>query len=131
MILHDSVAYSDVPKYIAMCNVGIVPLPNLPYWRHQCSLKLLEYLTIEKVVIVTDIPANREIVGNGKCGIYISSPNPVEIANSIVHVYQNREKLKKWGTSGREIITKRCNWGKAAEGLENYVLKVNNRSPRW
>ena len=128
VIIHDAVDYLDVPKYIAMCDVGIVPLPNLPYWRHQCPLKLLEYLAMKKAVIVTDIPANREIVGNSKCGIYISSPNSVEIANSIVRAYQNREKLKKWGASGREIITKRYNWEKAAEDLWNYLLSLKNGS---
>jgi len=126
VIIHNSVGYLDVPKYIAMCDVGIVPLPNLPYWRHQCPLKLVEYLAMKKVVIVTDIPANREIVGNNKSGIYISSTNPVEVAKSIVYAYENREKLKKWGASGRKIVTKKYNWENAAEHLENYLLSIMN-----
>jgi len=128
VIIHEAVDYLDVPKYIAMCDVGIVPLPNLPYWRHQCPLKLLEYLAMKKAVILTDIPANREIVGNSKCGIYISSANPGEIGKSIIYAYNNKEKLKEWGALGRGIIIEKYDWEKAAKDLENYLLSLKNDS---
>jgi len=122
VIIHDAVDYLDVPKYIAMCDVGIVPLPNISFWRYQCPLKLLEYLAMKKVVIITDIPAHREIVGNKESGVYISSTNPHEIADAVTYVYKNRDKLKEWGAPGREIITKKYNWEKAAKDLENFLL---------
>lgn len=131
VIIHDAVDYYDVPKYIAMCDVSIVPLPNLPIWRNQCSLKLLEYLAMKKTVIVTDIPANREIVGDKKCSIYVSSCDPIEIAKAMEFAYNNKEKLKEWGELGRTILIQKYNWDKAAEDLENYLLKVKNRSAKW
>jgi len=122
VILHDAVDYLDVPKYIAMSDVGIVPLPNSQYWRYQCPLKLLEYLAMRKAVIVTDIPAIREIIGDKKCGIYTSSTNPEEIASGIIHAYNNKDKLKEWGNAGLEIITKKYNWKKMAQDLDNFLL---------
>jgi glycosyltransferase involved in cell wall biosynthesis len=127
VIIHDVVDYVEVPKYIAMCDVGIVPLPDLPQWRHQCPLKLVEYLAMKKVVLLTDIPCHREIVGNKKCGIYIPSTNPPEIARSIEYAYDNKERLKKWGASGRVIVNDKYNWEKAAEDLENYLRWVKNK----
>ena len=124
VILHDAVDYLEVPKYIAMCDIGIVPLPDIPDWRNQCPLKLLEYLAMKKVVIATDIPANREILGNSKCGIYISSTNPKEIANAIEYAYSNKKKLKEWGAGGRRIIEKRYTWKKVAEDFEAYLLQL-------
>ena len=61
VIIHAPVDYADVPKYIAIGNIGIVPLPNIPDWRYQSPLKLVEYLAMKKAVIATDIPANREL----------------------------------------------------------------------
>ena len=122
VIIHNPVDYVEVPKYISMCDVGIVPLPNLPVWRHQSPLKLLEYLAMEKVVIVTDIPANREIVGNSGCGIYIASANPKEIARAIIHARNNRERLKEWGSYGRAITNEKYSWEKVAEDLDDYLL---------
>jgi glycosyltransferase involved in cell wall biosynthesis len=122
VIAHDKVNYEDVPKYIALCDVGLVPLPDSPIWRHQCPLKLLEYLAMGKVVIATDIPANREIIGKSKCGIYISSADPREIAKAIMYAHDNKEKLKELGSYGRAIIKEKYNWEKVAEDFENYLL---------
>jgi len=127
VVIHSSVEYADVPKYIAMSDVGIVPLPNHPYWRFQCPLKLLEYLAMNKVVIVTDIPAHRLIIGNENCGIYIASTTPAEIARSIMYAYRNKEKLGEWGAIGRTIIDRKYTWEKVARDLENYLLSIDDK----
>ncbi len=124
VILHDAVDYLEVPQYIALCDIGIVPLPDIPDWRNQCPLKLLEYLAMKKVVIATDIPANREILGDNKCGIYISSTDPKEIANAIEYAYSNKKKLDEWGAGGRSIIEKKYSWNKVAEDFEAYLLQL-------
>lgn len=123
VIIHNAVDYVDVPKFIAMCDVGIVPLPDSPNWRHQCPIKLLEYLAMKKVVIVTDIPANREVVGESKCGIYASSTDPKEIAKAIIYAYDNKDKLKKWGSDGRAIVEEKYSWKKVAKDFESFLLK--------
>ena len=124
LVMHEPVKYVDVPKYIAMCDVGIVPLPNISFWRHQCPLKLLEYLAMKKPVIVTDIPAHRLIVNAEECGIYIPGVNPHEIAKAIVHAYNNREKFEEWGEVGRRIVADNYAWEKVAVDLENYLLSL-------
>lgn len=125
VVIHDGVDYSEVPKYIAMCDVGIVPLPDLPYWRSQCPLNLLEYLAMKKPVIVSDIPANREIVGNGRFALYISSSKPEEIARALTSAYLNREELKRAGESARNVVTQKYNWKIAAESLASYLLSID------
>jgi len=127
VIIHEKVDYVDVPKYIAMCDLGIVPLPNSPNWRYQCPLKLLEYLAMKKAVIATDIPACREVIGKKKCGIYIPAADPKEIAQAIVYAYENKENLKEWGSYGRTIIEERYTWEKVSKNFENYLSK---RTPR-
>lgn len=124
VIFHEKVRYEDVPKYVAMSDLPIVPLPNSPDWRRQCPLKLLEYLAMEKAVILTDIPANREVVGKCECGIYISSLDPEEIAQAITYAYCNRENLGKWGKVGRAIIEDKYTWEKVAKDLHDYLLHL-------
>jgi glycosyltransferase involved in cell wall biosynthesis len=124
VVIHDPVDYEEVPKFIEMSDVCIVPLPDHPYWRSQCPLKLLEYLAMEKAVILSDIPAHRAVIGDEECGIYVSSTTPIEIAKSIVYAYHNKEKLAEWGKSGRAIVDKKYTWEKVAEDLENYLLAI-------
>jgi glycosyltransferase involved in cell wall biosynthesis len=124
VILHHPVEYDEVPKFIAVCDVAIVPLPNISDWRHQCPLKLIEYLAMKKAVILTDIPANRGIAGNTKAAIYISSSDPKSISRAIKYAYNNRSKLNEWGSFGREIVEEKYDWKKIAEGLKRYMQRL-------
>lgn len=129
VIFHSPVKYEEVPKYIAISDVGLVPLPNLPYWKNQCPLNLIEYLAMEKPVILTNIPANHEIVGDKDCGIYTSC-HPVSIATSVDYAYSNRSKLELWGESGRIIVESKYNWESASLALEDYLLSLEQKLNR-
>jgi glycosyltransferase involved in cell wall biosynthesis len=130
VVIHDPVEQSEVPKFIKMSDICIVPLPNHPYWRHQSPLKLLEYMAMEKVVILTDIPAHKLVVDDAKCGLYISSVNPTEIAGAIERAYINRESLEEWGRIGRKIIMEKYTWEKVARDLEEYLLSLNEKQTK-
>ena len=123
VVVHDAVDYSDVSKFIAMSDVGIVPLPDIPQWRHQCPLKILEYLAMGKPVILTSIPAHRAIIGDEKCGIFLRSSEPEEIAKSIVLAYENKDKLPVWGQKGISIANE-YSWDKVAKDLNDYLEKI-------
>jgi glycosyltransferase involved in cell wall biosynthesis len=124
VVMHERVGYSNVPEYISMSDLAIVPLPNSPSWRYQCPLKLLEYLAMRKAVIVTDIPANREIIGKSQCGIFIHSVDPEEIAKAIAFSHDNRESLRQWGSYGRAIIEEKYTWERIARKFEDYLLSL-------
>jgi glycosyltransferase involved in cell wall biosynthesis len=124
VIIADPVNQEKVPKYISMSDVAIIPLPDHPFWRFQSPLKLLEYLAMEKTVILTNIEAHSSVIKNTPCGIYISSIDPPEIAKAIEYAYQNSEFLEKWGKEGRDIILNRYTWGLVVEDLQNYLLTL-------
>jgi glycosyltransferase involved in cell wall biosynthesis len=124
IIIHDRVDYKDVPKFIAMCDVGLQPAPDLPEWRSQCSLALLEYLAMEKPVIATPLPLNRYVMGNCKCGIYISSSDSSDLAKGILSAYDHKQELKQWGSYGRTIINQKFTWEKVAESLDEYLMQT-------
>lgn len=120
VVLHDSVDYKDVPKYLAMSDVGLVPLPNIPDWIHQCPLNLLEYLAMEKPVVVTDIACNRLIVGESKCARYVSNATPAEFAEAIMYFHDRRTTLSQLGSYGRGIVRENYDWLRMAELLDNF-----------
>lgn len=124
VIFHDPVSYDKIPRFIKLVDLGIIPLPDLQQWRNQCSLKLLEYLAMGKVVIATDIPANRDVLGDCKCGILVPSAAPREIANAIVYAYNNRGMLEEWGIQGQAIIEKRYSWTRVANDFEEYLRQL-------
>ncbi len=80
---------------------------------------------MEKVVVHSDIPAHRDIIGKETCGIYISNINPAEIAKSIIYALHNKGKLKNWGKIGRNIILDGYTWQNVASELESYMHLLN------
>ena len=82
---------------------------------------------MEKVVILTDIPAHREVVHEAKCGIYIKSIKPADIAEAIEYAYVNRKSLQECGKIGRELIAEEYSWTKVAKDLENYLWSISEQ----
>jgi glycosyltransferase involved in cell wall biosynthesis len=119
------VSYEKVPIYIASSDYGIVPLPGLKMWQNQSPLKLMEYLAMGKIVIATDIPMMREVIGTTECGVFIPKVSPEEIAKAIIFIYNNREKIKEYGLSGPKIIEDRYTWAKVSKNLDSYLKQCN------
>jgi glycosyltransferase involved in cell wall biosynthesis len=128
VIVHDAVDYIDVPKYISMCDVGLVPLPNTPDWKYQCPLNLLEYLAMKKPVVLVDIPANRAIVGEAECGIYVRSADPADIADGILYARAEKGTIERKGAVGRVLVKGQYDWSVVAERLEDYLAKCTRRA---
>jgi len=130
VIFHDPVSFEEVPKFIGLIDLGLVPLPNNSYWRFQNPLNLLEYLAMEKVVLATDIPANRTVVGDEECCIYLHSVKPAEIADSIEYAYSNQDNFVSAGKIGRKIIQRNYTWERIAQKIESYFLRIRLHQPK-
>jgi glycosyltransferase involved in cell wall biosynthesis len=84
VLFHKSVHYGEVPRFIAAADAGIIPLPDQEQWRYQNPTKLLEYLAMEKPVILTDIPAHRLVVDDHKFAFFCRKGLPLDIAKAII-----------------------------------------------
>jgi glycosyltransferase involved in cell wall biosynthesis len=78
-------------------------------------------MAMAKPIIITDVPANRSIVGDSECGIYTPSANPEDIANAILYSHTMKHELKGWGTAGRAIVEEKYDWKRVAECLNQYL----------
>ena len=128
VFLHGPVDFHTVPKYIAMSDVGLVPLKNIPTWRYQQPLKLLEYMAMKKTVIISESPAHRSVIGASKNAIYVPQVNSAELARAIEYAYNNRNMLEEWGKLGYEIILKKYVWKKVNECFTTYLSKIRKNA---
>jgi len=122
--IYNAVPFNEVARAISQCDVGIVPLPNILWWTISSPLKLLEYLAMEKPVILTDIPAHREIVGNHKCCFFIKNHSPDEIAKGIFKAYKSKKYLRQMGREGRELVLNEYTWEKQAFRIVSFLKKI-------
>jgi glycosyltransferase involved in cell wall biosynthesis len=124
IILHEPVDYVDVPKYIALADIGIVPLPNLKIWANQVPNKLLEYLSMKKPVIVSDINPHREVVNSEPCALFFENTGPHNIKVAILEAHRKKRQLYDCAFIGRNIIKEKYNWVSSSKVLEKYLIDL-------
>ncbi len=117
VIIKDAVPYEEMPMYIAIADVGIMPYCDVDYWNTSSPIKLLEYLSMKKPIILSDIRSHRDVIGNKSCGIYLKNNSPSSIAKTIKQLYKKKDDLKKDGEVGRNIIMRQFTWEKCANDL--------------
>jgi len=125
--LVDSVSYEQIPFFLAISDIGILPFPNLLWWRVSSPIKLLEYMAMEKPIIATEIEAHRDVLRSGSHAVFVSSNHPAEMARAIIWSRKNRTRLKKCGKEGRKIVETEYTWDHQAEKLEYYLNSLKSR----
>jgi len=125
ILLHPPVVHDQVPKFLSICNVGIVALATYSYPATSCPLKLLEYMAMGKPVISTTIHFSKEVFAQGKCGELISSNKPQHIAAAIEHMYNHKDMLLQMGAVGRTIVEQHYTWLEKAKDFENFIGELS------
>ena len=123
VLIHPPVDYEAVPEYIAIADLCIVPLPDVECWRVSSPLKLMEYLAMGKPVLLTDIPAHREIVKNKEEAIFIPDIQPETLCGAIEKAYHTRKDLHVMGDAGLRNARENCSWDIQADRLIKFLEK--------
>ena len=63
-ICRDRIGREDLPPVLAQHNVGVAFTPRVPWFEHQPSTKVFEYLQSGLLCIATDNAANREVISS-------------------------------------------------------------------
>jgi glycosyltransferase involved in cell wall biosynthesis len=117
------VPYGDVPGYIAMSDVALIPLPDRDDWRYQHPLKFTEYLAMKVPVIVPTSPAFTTIAGNSQAVMYLTEVTPEAIADKVAQCYNNRVYLNGWSRDSRQLADK-YSWERVAARLVAYAETI-------
>lgn len=120
------VDHTEVPAYIAACDTGIIPLPDLPAWRVSASLKLMEFLSMEKPVILSAIEMHKVILGKSDFIIYLENIDPKTIADAIELAYLHKETFKSNARKGRELVLQKYTYEKQAENLIQFLHSIRD-----
>ena len=120
--LRGPVDHSEVPTYIAACDAGITTIPDHIWFRYQNPIKVLEYLAMNKPMIVSDIPAHRWIIGNKPVALYLKGTDPYSIADGVCTFLKSANSFDP--TLGKRIVEERFTPEKIADMLESQILSL-------
>ena len=118
------IPYEEVPSFISACDVGIVILPNIRSARIRVTLKGFEYWACEKPIVVSDLPALREIVEPWKTGLFYKPSDPKDLAEKICILLNDKLLASRMGEAGRKLVKKEYGWNKLATEFVNICERM-------
>jgi glycosyltransferase involved in cell wall biosynthesis len=121
--LHQRMDRAELPNLLAQHNVGVAYTPQAPWFEHQPSTKLFEYLQSGLLCIATDNSANREL---------LSPDNGVLVADSAAGFRRGLEqlvaKLPDWSPQAVAASVRDFSWESiVAENLAPYLERITRR----
>ena len=120
----ERVPHADVPRYIAACDCGVIPLPDLREWQVSSPLKLMEYLAMEKPVIATRIPPHEL----GTDGVILTSAEPKSLATAMGELLEMPpEERERRGREGRRLAYEHS-WDRQAARLLGFFAMLGIRT---
>ena len=78
---------------------------------------MFEYMASAIPVIVSNIPAWKEIVDSNNCGFCVNPFEIDKITNAINFIVSNPEETLLMGENGRRAIINKYNWGNESSKL--------------
>jgi len=81
---------SEIPDYISIANVTVEPVVDNEVTRSRYPLKLIESLYLGVPVVTSDIGDRRDILDNGKLGIFVNPNEEVSLAQGIISIIQDK-----------------------------------------
>jgi len=112
---------------LALCDVGIMPLPDEPWERGKCGYKLIQYMASALPVIASPVGVNRNIVLPGVTGFLAEEPAAWSAAlERLAHDPELRDRM---GLAGRHRAEQHYSLAVAAERLCEFLSNASYPPP--
>lgn len=112
-----------LPQIMAASDVFITPFLNtvgvVDY-----PIALLEAMAIGKPVIASDIGGISEILSHNQNGLLVDPNNPFKLADAILFTLENKEKAKRMGSKGTELISTKFKLEIMVDKLEEIYKEI-------
>ena len=109
----------DIPNVLA--GIDIYCLPSL--WEG-LPIGLLEAMAMKKAVVATPVDGTKEAVENNISGVLIPQQSPVDLANALVHLHENKNLIQRYGENARKVIETRFEVTRMVKEIEKVYETV-------
>jgi glycosyltransferase involved in cell wall biosynthesis len=112
----------EIPEKIAQSDCCICPLPDLLEWNVSSPLKVFEYMACGKPVILTPIPAHRDVAEGLDFIAWAKGYSAEHLCDAIENAFEQREQLSKAATSQAvAFVRTRYDWEIQGQKLASYL----------
>ena len=120
-----ALANETLPKLYQATDVVVFPsIVGADGDREGFGLVLVEALGCECAAVVTDLPAMRDIVNDGKTALVVPQQNAQQIAAKVIQLLDNPSLRRSLGEKGRQYVVQRFDWKIVAEKYRNLINMI-------
>ena len=111
---------------LAECDVGISWLPDDPWSRGKCGLKVLQYMAAGLPVVANPVAMNRQMVVHGRTGLLVNTPE--EWASAIRRLATDPPLRQRMGAAGRELVERQYSVPRWGPDFATLVVQAADRA---
>ncbi|MFW5799388.1 MAG: glycosyltransferase family 4 protein [Spirochaetota bacterium] len=120
-----ALTHNKLPKYFATSDLFIGPsITTKQGDREGFGLVFAEAMSCGTPVITTNQTAITDIVKNNENGFVVEEKNPEQIAEKVLYVLKNKDKLEDMKNKAREHIVKNFDWDIIAERYVELIKEL-------
>lgn len=111
-----TVNHELMPDYYLSSDIFIIPRPSTVSSELVTPLKLLEAMSMESVVLGSNVGGINEVITSGENGYLYEKDDPKSFYDSLINITEkNNNRVRK---NARKTILTKYNWDKSAEKLK-------------
>ena len=110
LIMTGRVPHDDVLRYYSLIDVFVVPRTASRVSQLVTPLKPYEAMAMERAVVVSDLPALREMVSPGETGLTFRAEDAAHLADVLGGLLDDPALRARLGRQGREWVLANRTW---------------------
>ncbi len=107
---------------LAQLGIGVAPLPDNPWERGKCAVKILQYMACGLPVVATPVDVQRELVRDGITGFHATTP--AEWRDRLQQLLADAALRQRLGNAGREVVAQSYDLPVVAAQVAKVLLAV-------
>ncbi|MFZ2489570.1 MAG: glycosyltransferase family 4 protein [Anaerolineae bacterium] len=114
------VPFEQIAAQLQQCDIALAVLQPIPRYVAALPVKLFEYMACGLPVVISDFPANREVVATADCGLLVDPANVDAVSEALARLLADPAEAHRLGENGRRAFETRYNW----QALEPRLLSL-------
>ncbi len=117
----DRQAYKDMHLWLAAADVLVMPLPDHPRFSNNCSpMKIFEYMTSGRPMVMSDLPAFRDVLKHEKNALLVSPGSAEEFSAAVLRLLEDPVLATKLADNARNDV-KEYSWDARAKRIVKWI----------
>lgn len=127
MVITGFVPQVEVPAFLGIADVAVMPYPPLPQELWFSPLKMFEYMSAGKAIVASRSGQIVDIIKDGQTGVLVEPGDTAGLAQAIERLIADPGERKRLGENAREQACDRHSWAAYVERLETLYMQTLDR----